>query len=713
MADRTATAARLAWYGRRLRSMGPKEFVWRVGQAIPTGLHSEPDHESGVDWVCALEAFRTGADRPILLNRANAHLIAEREPEMVAALVDSASLAAELSFTFFGYPTVLLEKPIDWHYDPIGKFRWPDISSRRLDHRIAHGDVKWIWELNRLQHLPWLAQAWLFTGDRRFSRAAFEQLDTWIEQNPRGRGIAWRGALEAGIRAVSVAVAIQGLRDSPDLTVERYRRIVAMLGHSAFRCWRERSRFSSANAHLMGEMAGLAVVALLFPDLRLAREWERRAVDVLSAEAANQILPDGCGAEQSVGYQMGTVELLQLVAVMLAKRDRQAPAAITDAIARSTEFLTAVVGAHDPDPRWGDSDQEFAIRLGPEQARTVREHLGIVATSEWGAAGAQAGTNTLTAEWYRSPTQSSFSSASSRELRPAFKPRSMYAPDGGVVILRGQGRRLIMDVGALGYLSIAAHGHADALAVTVSQDNEYVIGDPGTGSYYRQPEFRALMRGTRAHATVCIDGQDQSVIGGPFLWSRHARTTVRRVDLLAGVVDAEHDGYLRLPGRPIHRRWLIAPADDRAHLVVDQVNGSGHHRVRTTWPLHPSVEPTHIPGGYLLTRQGKATMQLLQCATSTFKHEDMYGDEDGNVGWWSDRLEQRVPTWWLSGVCDGALPVVVATLMTPIDGVVTSELKIGFRDCSIDVTWRENDAVRALKIDTTGSGAVSHRIRSE
>ena len=184
--------------------------------------------------------------------------------------------------------------------------------------------MKWIWELNRLQHLPWLAQAWLITGDERYSAAAFHQLDTWLDQNPPGVGIAWRNAFEAGVRAISIAVAVQGLRDCPELTLDRFRRVVEVLAASATRCWIDRSRFSSANNHLIGELAGLAVVAILFPDLPAAGDWEHRAIAGLAAEADRQILADGSGAEQAVGYQVFTVELMLVVVALLLERDGRA-----------------------------------------------------------------------------------------------------------------------------------------------------------------------------------------------------------------------------------------------------------------------------------------------------------------------------------------------------------------------------------------------------
>ena len=143
--------------------------------------------------------------------------------------------------------------------------------------------------------------------------------------------------------------------------------------------------------------------------------------------------------------------------------------------------------------------------------------------------------------------------------------------------------------GPLGYLSIAAHGHADALAVTLSLDGQEVIGDPGAASYYGHPEWRQVHRGTRVHPTVTVDGENQSVSGGPFLWTGHARVRVHAVDLERGIFDAEHDGYRRLPSPVTHRRWVSAPPRRGTILVLDELSGSGEHQMRVSWPLHPSL----------------------------------------------------------------------------------------------------------------------------
>ena len=275
-------ATRLSWYTRRLSVMSSQEVLWRsagIGrERLPRRDLASVSDSALLDmgaggWSTALDAFRSCTGRPVLLDRSRATAVAETAPAGVAALLAAAEQVLAGRVTYFGYPTAMLTTPVQWNHDPIADVRWPMVASSKLDHRSTAADPKWIWELNRLQHLPWLAQAWLFTGREHFAELAMEHLDSWITQNPVGRGIAWRGGFEAGVRAVSVLTAVQGVRDSPALTLPRFERIVRMLAASADRCWRNRSRFSSANNHLVGELAGLAVISMLLPELRRATRW--------------------------------------------------------------------------------------------------------------------------------------------------------------------------------------------------------------------------------------------------------------------------------------------------------------------------------------------------------------------------------------------------------------------------------------------------------
>ncbi|WP_226950036.1 alginate lyase family protein [Rhodococcus rhodochrous] len=693
---------RLTWYAHRLRAMEPAEIEWRVrrviGQRLPSRSFTDaqlvgPD----LDWCGTLDRFRAAEGRPVLLGHEQADALAGTE--IATATLVAADRVLDHRFAYFGYPEAALGPEIDWNHDPIGGIDWPALPGHRIDHRTAAGDPKWIWELNRLQHLPWLAQAWLLTGDDRYAAEAFDQLDSWIAANPPGRGIAWRGAFEAGIRAISVAVALQGLRHSPRLTVARFRAVVCMLAESARRCWAERSLYSSANNHLIGELAGLATVALLFPDLRPSPRWERDAVTALCAEADRQILPDGSGAEQAVGYQMFTAELLLLVAEMLRRRDGYAPVLLTNAITRSARYLAAVVGDHDPAPRYGDDDEGFALRLDASPVRTVRDHLGLVGAALGIPDAIRAGTRSPAAGWLDAPTKAT------EDVLRGEPFGSFHAPDGGLVVLRSGRRRITMDVGPLGYLSIAAHGHADALAVTLSADGHELVGHPGVTSYYGHPDWRSAHRGTRAHPTASVDGLDQSVIGGAFLWRQHARVHTHSVDTAAGFVDAEHDGYLRLDEPVVHRRWLIAPPDRVTAVVVDLFTGAGHHEFRTAWPLHPSLDVRPAGCGHLALREDAPALQLAYAASSGEPiRSEIRGDTDTNLGWWSHRLESRVPAWLVGSVVHAQTPVALVTTLTPGSAgePALSGLAVALRDDAITVRWHDEDGAHLHTVLPSG-----------
>lgn len=705
--------SKLTWYAGRATAMSPREVLWRARRVVDTltnrdGLRECADSRMltnfDSDWTALLQDFRDGIGRPVLLDQERAGEVQSQHLAQVGRLLVEADRVLAGDRTYFGYRTVNVGRAVDWNHDPIADYHWPAVAGSRIDHRVGRRDPKWIWELNRLQHLPLLAQAWLYTDELRYSEAAFAHLDSWLDQNPVGSGIAWRGAFEVGVRAISVALAVQGLRNAPAMTTSRYRRIVRMLDASARHCWHARSRFSSANNHVVGELAGLVTVHLLFPELSAPAALYGRAMDTLTEEADRLILPDGAGAEQSVAYQIFTAELLAVVVALLQLSGERVPVRLPEALDRGAAYLVSLVGTEDPDPRYGDDDDSFAVRLGAEHKRTVREHLGIIGAVTANATVARYGHRTLTSAWFGNAlcTSTGRPGAGGDDPTP-----SAYAPNGGLVVLRHGRRRLTMDVGPLGYPATAAHGHADALGVTLSVEGRELVTDPGTASFYGDPAVRDMHRGTRTHATVCVDNVDQSLIGGPFYWRSRAHTTVHSVDLDRGIVDAEHDGYRRLDDPVVHRRWLIAPAEDSAVIVVDLICGRSDHDVAVSWPLHPDLVSTPTRTGQRITRDGTPVLELCYAATTTIWPEQVRADGASNLGWWSDRLEARTPAWLVGARCRSGAPVAILSVLHVGDPGVTAAPRIVREGSALKVSWYQQDGRRGLTIDAGRRGAVS------
>ena len=250
-----------------------------------------------------------------------------------------------------------------------------------------------------------------------------------------------------------------------------------------------------------------------------------------------------------------------------------------------------------------------------------------------------------------------------------------------------------------------AHGHADALAVTLSAEGRELIVDPGTGSFYGNSVVREVNRGTRVHPTVCVDGVDQSVIGGPFYWRRHAVTTVHSVDVDRGIVDAEHDGYCRLADPVVHRRWLIAPPGDATVAVVDLLDGRSLHDLAVSWPLHPELRATPTCDGHLVSCDGLPVLQLSYAATAPLTTEQVQADHASSLGWWSDRLEARRPAWLVGLRCRARLPVATLSVLSTAAVEVIAEPQIARQGSMLFASWTDEGVHREVAINMT-SGAV-------
>ena len=639
--------------------MGPAEVAWRAGRIVRSrGLLARIPSARLPARGAAVRAFG-------LLEHETVRRAASQHPDAATALVGVAEKWLRHDFRFFGNPETSLGAEIDWSHDPISDHRWPMVPSHGIDYRFNGQDPKWVWELNRLQHLPVLVEAWMISGESRFADGAVQDLRSWILANPFGRGVAWSGGFEAGVRAMSVAVALRGLRHYAGLDAETESLALGMLGRSSVKCWDERSLYSSANNHLIGEMGGLALTAILFPELPHAERDERRALSMLAREAARQIRPDGSGVEQSLRYHLFTADVLVLVVAALRERGGAPPVALVDALERSTNFLEALVQAGESTPWYGDDDESFALRLQSERCRSVQAHLSS-ARAVLGRAPLP-GADDFAAALLRHGLAGRGGPARSSSPEPT---RSFVAPDAGLVVLRSEaGHRTVVDVGRLGQRPIAAHGHADALALSLDIDGVPVVVDPGTGSYYRYPAWREAHRSTRLHATVEVDGQSQSVAGGRFMWARHAEVRLRHVDLGQGLVEAEHDGYRRLADPVTHRRWLIAPPDGDDWVVVDWCSAAGRHDYSVGWPLSPqaTVEGTTDLGH--VVEVGKAgRIEFAYAASSPLTPFACRGDDEAQLGWFSAHLEERVPAWHVGTRSSGRGPWAHVTAVQRLSG---------------------------------------------
>jgi heparinase II/III-like protein len=646
-ADPDVRVAGPAWHFRRLRAMSPGEIGARTTREFRHRLDD-------VEWRIARRLWRRRWTPPPLaddtvrrprgfMTADNARSLLETDADGASMIVARAEAVLAGDASALGYPISVPQLAgRDLTLDPMNGYAWPDVHAKRVDFRDSPGSPKRIWEINRCQELPSLAAAFLISGDRRYEEAAVSWLTHWLESQVPGRGVAWASGFEAGLRAISIAVAYDALAVSGEVADQLHAPVLRSLWQHARWIEMDPSTHSSANNHRVGELVGLLAVARLAPELPETERWTRAAVEGLRKEASAQILPDGAGAEQAFAYTLFVLDLLLIAVALLEATDHDTPSEILDALDRAGGALWAQMGGPgENDLTYGDNDDGRAIRLDGVVGRGGRGVAASICARTGNAyARTVAGTLDPTANWlFGQQGRDRF-----RNTAPAERPGSIVLENAGLAVLRRVGTRVTFDAGPLGYLSIAAHGHADALSVTLSVDDADLIVDPGSGTYFgRARTTREAFRGTGFHATVLIDETSQSSPGGPFLWSTHARSWFHHIDLLQALAIGEHAGYLRAPAGVRHVRavHLLETGDV---LVHDRVEGPGEHTVSIRWPLSPSLH-AEVTGDSEVRAHSNVGPGLLLRTVSTRpgSMSVAYGSREPLEGWSSPRLDQLVP----------------------------------------------------------------------
>jgi hypothetical protein len=650
-----AGASKLGWYARRLGRMSPAEIAWRVReQAVRRAWARRQVRPGDLDSMPTLTAARPASER-----RFTAALplgAAETVPDKAAsALIADADRVLKGEWEMLGVLRTDMERP-DWFRDPsTGRRSAPEAYAFSLDQRdeSAVGNIKQVWEVNRLQHLTLLAAAWYLTGEDAYAQRVADQLRSWWRENPFLSGINWTSGIELGVRLINLAWIRRLLDDWPgvsDLFEHNDLAVRQVYWHQQYLAAFE-SRGSSANNHVIAEAAGQLAASCAFPWYADSDRWRRDSARLLERELERNTFPSGVNRELASDYHGFVAELGFFAAIEASAAGTPLSDSAWELLCAMTDCMAALVDEQGRPPRQGDSDEGRVVVIdAPEHNRwPALLALGGALFGRldwWPKVGPDVGSVLAGA------LLGSDSPVRGVARRPDRRPSRF--PDAGLTILRtdAAGSPEIWcrcDGGPHGFLSIAAHAHADALSVEVRYGGVDVLADPGTYCYHGEPEWRSYFRSTIAHSTVEIGGQNQSAESGPFMWSRHARTLEIDVPDAALNWTAEHDGYGALRPQAWHRRSVRLDPETRAIDIADVIDGGGHE-VRMAFHFGPLVRVS-LDGAHAelswpdAAVPGTARLEL-PTGLDWSAHQ---GATDPILGWYSDGLGQKTPAVTLVG----------------------------------------------------------------
>jgi hypothetical protein len=472
--------------------------------------------------------------------------------------IEWADAAAGGVFDLLGAGPVELGAPPEWRRDLYTGREWPLEPSHRL--RIARGDgsdIRTVWELSRFYHVVVLARAYRCTGDTRYRDAFVGQVESWIEQNPLGRGPHWASPMDAALRAANWTLGLLLFADDAAIPAAFWERVLANL--HATGSWVERHlewHPVYRGNHYVSNGVGLVYLGALFRGTRDGDRWLRVGARILTEEIQHQVHPDGVAFEASLGYHRLDTEFFAWGGELLRLNlPGGIPAEYERRLRAMYRFMEAYLPPSGEAPMIGDADDGRLHALSAVGFRYPRRHrLGL-------------------------PDR----------YRPAERAGAAAFRQGGFYVLRGGDSHAVVRCGAVGLNGAGSHDHNDQLGLELVLGGRRVVADSGTYAYTRDLDARFAFRATAAHSVVQVGGEEQNPIRPDRPW--RVLGDRARAECVAWEVRPErqlfvgrHHGFAhRASGAVCVRRVELWPAEGRCR-IEDRVEGAGSEEV--AWRMH-------------------------------------------------------------------------------------------------------------------------------
>lgn len=434
---------------------------------------------------------------------------------------------------------------INWHYSFFNDFYWSLKNSEKIDihPKGKEIDVKYVWELNRHQHLPYLGFAYYISGENKYAIEFKSQILSWIDENPPLFGLNWYSGLEISIRLISWIFSMYFFRDSKEINNNKFfKRIFnSMFQHAYFlKHFYTKYGFN----HTLGELFGLFLFCKCFENLKPIKKWAKKSFEKFKSHIFLQTRHDGTNIEQSVNYHRFVLEFFSLFYIIehnrISKMERFY-------IERMYEYLLYVIKPDGSVPLIGDFDDGKALPLTFYNKNPYKEllNLGSLLFSRGdfkyiskkiyltsilllGIKGYEIFKKLKS----RKPKQNIkvFQNASHISIRNNWTENAHY---------------LFVDLGGFGPRN-APHSHSSITNFIYSYNGKNIINDSGTFSYNKSWKERNLFRSSLAHNVLTINYMNQAKINGRFAWKDKPRVE-RILNLKRNKIELScvHNGFRR------------------------------------------------------------------------------------------------------------------------------------------------------------------------
>ncbi len=522
-------------------------------------------------------------------------------PNALKIIEAKAQKALNKEIDLLGSGAIMLGDNIVWCRDYKTDIQWDNKYYKDFNYNNPElpSDVKFPWELSRLQWLIPVAQMYILTKDEKYATFAKDIIEDWIDKNPHGYSVNWSCTMEAAIRVFSFTYFFDAFKNSVSWKNKdfQFKYLKNLYLHGKFVV--NNIEISDVNGnHFTADAAAIVWSGLFFENEKFGKKWLNIGINYLENEIPKQIFPDGVDFEASVPYHRLVAELFYYPQLFLKLRGKTLSKNYLERLKKMTVFCQYYTRNDGSSPLFGDADDARTLPLG---IQNLCDHRYL---------GALIGTTLDDDELI-----SNFSGDKS-ELYWLYGEKfcqnlpdnnkinlqSKAFSDGGFYVIRNDQDHLFIDCGPVGMNGRGGHGHNDILSFEAMLNNELLISDCGAYVYTASYKERNLFRSTANHNTPQIDNQEINRFLGPdMIWSLIDDSKNHHAELITddkqSIFCGSHAAYARLDDSVTIKRKITLNHLTHKFTLQDEISGEGIHDISIPFHLTNDVEVNMLPNG--------------------------------------------------------------------------------------------------------------------
>lgn len=532
-------------------------------------------------------------------------------------------------FNLLSSGDINLGKDIKWNQDFKTGFIWENKFYKNIKtvDLNNNADVKIPWELSRFQHIPTLGQAYLLTGNLKYSLEFKNQIGDWIKKNPVEMSVNWTCTMDVAIRACNWIIGYYFFKNCPKINQEfwnKFNKVLYLHGKYIFNNLEKAGQYNSN--HYLSDLAGLIWLGLYFKNFKYNKEdsknnskiWLDFSLKEFEKEMKIQVNPDGVDYEASTAYHCLVTELFLFTSILCSKNNITFSKEYMVKLERMINFIMDITKPNGYIPLLGDMDSGRFISLSVFGNTDKRDFRYLVALG-----GEYFNRNDF--KYYSSNNNNQtpfwcFESITKIKEKPPINLKSKAYRNSGYYILRNDKVYIIIKCGPNGMNGNGGHTHNDQLSFELNVYGKDFIIDPGTYVYTADYRLRNLFRSTYMHNTLQVGNLEQNSFRDKELFRISNETKAQLLNFNNNYFKGLHYGYKDKARIIVEREVKL---EDKRVIINDfiiQENKNLEYKKYNRFHLDKDVKIEKTPD-YLILTNKKIRIKLFNLQKNEYKIE--------------------------------------------------------------------------------------------